>query len=512
MCDPIRERKAMTYDKHIFISYSHLDNQPLTAEQEGWVSRFHESLQKILSMRMGRSAKIWRDKKLCGNDCFADEIVAQFPMTEILICVLSQCYVESEWCQREVQEFCRRAGEIRVGNKYRVVKVIKLPPDNAGPLPAFLKDMLGYNFFTYQDPEQAKNPLELDPLYFPNLTPLYITQLCKMADDVIEVIRKLESSSADSEHVPQIATLAPPVFLAQCSWDRREARDALEMELRPHGYPILPDHQLPTEETDFVAEVSRLLAQSKLAVHMVGGFPGFVPDGPSRKPAQVLQNELAIALAKKNGLRRVIWLPQGTVSQDPEQNRFIEALQTDAEAQFGAELISGDLEALKTAVYRALQNIERPAPQIICDADDSEGQLIYLICDAKDRESVLPLRKLLRSKGFETKIPLFEGDAASIDRAKQEMLTQCQTALVFYGKGDEAWKHAIDSDLQKSRGYRAGKDQLIKFTYLSEPTTTEKTEMIELGQPNLVSGLGGFSETTANALVEMLQARVRRAA
>ncbi|HUD63055.1 MAG TPA: hypothetical protein VMQ17_00680 [Candidatus Sulfotelmatobacter sp.] len=501
----------MTYDKHIFISYSHLDNQALTPEQDGWVSRFHESLQNVLTMRMGRPAKIWRDKKLCGNDCFAEEIVAQFPTTEILISVLSQCYVASQWCQREVEEFCKRAGEIRVGNKYRIIKVIKLPPDNFGPLPAFMNEMLGYDFFKYEDPEQLRNPLELD-LDFPDLKALYYRRLCKMADDVIDVIKKLESSPTDVQSVPQVTPSRPPVFLALCSWDRREARDVLETELRPHGYPILPDRQLPTEETDFVAEVSRLLAQSRLAVHLVGGFPGFVPDGPSRKAAVVLQNELAIALAKKNGLRRVIWLPQGTVSQDPEQNRFIEALQRDADAQFAAELITGDVEALKAAVYRALQSIEKSATQPIREADENDGQLIYLICDAKDRDAVLPLRKLLRSKGFETKIPLFEGDAASIDRAKKEMLTQCQTALVFYGKGDEAWKHSIDSDLQKSRGYRAGKDQLIKFTYLSEPTTTEKTEMIELGELNLVNGLGGFSETTANTLLEMLQARVRRAA
>jgi len=91
----------MTYDKNVFISYSHLDNQPLTPEQEGWVSRFHESLQRILTMRMGRKAQIWRDKKLSGNDIFADEIVAQFPQTELLISVLSKCYVKSEWCRRD---------------------------------------------------------------------------------------------------------------------------------------------------------------------------------------------------------------------------------------------------------------------------------------------------------------------------------------------------------------------------------------------------------------------------
>ena len=74
----------MTYDSHIFISYAHLDNQPLTPDQEGWVTRFHESLQTILTVRMGHKALIWRDRKLSGNDCF-DEIVAQFPKTEIQI-------------------------------------------------------------------------------------------------------------------------------------------------------------------------------------------------------------------------------------------------------------------------------------------------------------------------------------------------------------------------------------------------------------------------------------------
>lgn len=501
----------MTYDKHIFISYAHLDNQPLTPEQEGWVSRFHEALQAILSMRMGRPAKIWRDKKIHGTDDFAEEIVAQFPTTELLISVLSPCYVRSDWCRKEVQEFCRTAGDIRVGNGYRVVKVIKLPPDTTEPLPAFMQQMLGYDFFLYEDPEQKRNPLELDP-EFPDFKPLYTRRLCKMADEVVQLIQKLECTSSDATSHSEPLPSKPPVFLARCSGDRKDAREAVEMELRQHGYPIFPDRQLPIEETEFVAEVSQLISQSKLAVHLVGTYPGFVPDGPSRKPAVVLQNELAIAHAKKNGLRRVIWLPQGTVSEDPEQNRFIEALQRDADAQYAAELITGDVEALKSAVLRALQAIERPVPQVIREPEDVEGKLIYLICDVKDRDAVLPLRKLLHSKGFETKIPLFEGDAASIDRAKQEMLTLCPTALVFYGKGDEAWKHTIDSDLQKSRGYRAGKDQLVKFTYLAEPTTTEKTEMIELGEPNLVNGLGGFSETTANTLVEMLRARARRAA
>ena len=35
---------APTFEKHLVISYAHLDNQPLTPQDAGWVSRFHESL------------------------------------------------------------------------------------------------------------------------------------------------------------------------------------------------------------------------------------------------------------------------------------------------------------------------------------------------------------------------------------------------------------------------------------------------------------------------------------
>lgn len=60
------------FRKDLFISYAHIDNQPLNPEEKGWVSRFHASLEALLSMRLGQTAKIWRDDKLQGNDVFAD--------------------------------------------------------------------------------------------------------------------------------------------------------------------------------------------------------------------------------------------------------------------------------------------------------------------------------------------------------------------------------------------------------------------------------------------------------
>ena len=64
----------MKFDHHAFISYAHIDNEPLTPGHKGWVAQFHATLQRMLSQRLGEKARIWRDDKLEGNDLFAQEI------------------------------------------------------------------------------------------------------------------------------------------------------------------------------------------------------------------------------------------------------------------------------------------------------------------------------------------------------------------------------------------------------------------------------------------------------
>ena len=118
------------FAKHIFISYSHVDNKPLSPDQQGWITRFHQTFQTFLDTRLGRDAAIWRDDKLSGNDVFEDEIVNQFKDVALLISILSPRYIYSEWCTREAREFCQQAeqsGGLVVQNKSRVLKVVKTP-------------------------------------------------------------------------------------------------------------------------------------------------------------------------------------------------------------------------------------------------------------------------------------------------------------------------------------------------------------------------------------------------
>jgi len=495
----------MSFAKHVFISYAHLDNQPLTEQQQGWITRFHSSLAAMLSMRMGRKAEVWRDSKLSGNDIFADEIVQQFPKTALLVSILTPRYVQSEWCTREVREFCSQAeqsGSLVVGNKSRVFKVIKTPVDSEEGLPAAMANALGYMFYVFDEEE---TPIELDPsLGSSELASKYNLKLMKLAWDIAQMIRKLEPKPAPGERPAEVLVASRPcVYLSECSHDQRESREALEAELRLHGYQIHPEQQLPREELSYRAEVARLLTQCKLSVHLIGSGNGAVPDGPSQKSVVVLQNELAIQRTRRGELHRVIWLPEGINSRHPEQQRFIEALHTDAQVQFGADLVTGDFETLKGTIHTYLKKLEEP--KVVQEGLPNGTKFVYLICDERDRAATMPVRKFLKHQGLEVRIPVFEGDAATVRRTNQDILSQCDAVMLFYGAGDEAWKRTVESDLKKIQGYGRAKPLLASFTFLAQPATADKNELIELEESNLINGMDGFSEAAMKPLLKAFE-------
>jgi len=492
------------FENHLFISYAHLDNEPLTPEQQGWITRFHASLSALLSMRLGRKAEIWRDGKLTGNDIFGDEIVAQFPKTALLMSVLSPRYVKSDWCPREVREFCKvteQSGGARWENKSRIIKVIKTPVENEEALPAFMAGMTGYPFYVMDDDQ---TPLELDPAYGPGFAQQYNVKIAKLAFEVAKTLEKMESASPEQAAAATMDD-KPTIYLAECSYDRRPDRETLETELRRLGYSTLPDESLPRREDDYVAAVARLLEKCKLSIHLVGSAYGGVPDGPAQKSEAIIQNELAIQRAKSGSLKRLIWLPEGTSSQNADQQAFINNLHQNSEFQFGADLVTSELEPFKAAIQAALVKLEAPAAPVSAPLEGEQaGRQVYLICDERDRPATVPLRKFLKSNGHEPKMPVFEGCAADVRKIHQDLLSECDAVLVFYGAGDEAWKRTVDNDLKAAIAYRCGRPLLARYTFLSAPLNNDKQDLVDVGEPNLINGLSGFSESIIMPFVSVL--------
>jgi hypothetical protein len=287
----------MPYQNHVFISYAHDNNKPVEEGGRGWVEQFQRALDGFLGRRYGK-AKIWRDERLRGNHDFSAEIFAQFPDTALMVAVISPSYLQSNWCCDEAGKFCeiaQRPPGLVIDNKMRAFKVILAPVPNQDPLPPPMRDTLGFEFYVHE----GSRVRELDPAFGGEIKGKFHRAVADLASEIADLLRKLESMQAGVPSAAQgtsanvaTAVTSPRVYLAECSYDRREDRKALNAELRARNYQVLPDRELPRDEAEYRAEVARLLEECVLSIHLVGSIYGSVPDGPSQCAGVVIQNEL----------------------------------------------------------------------------------------------------------------------------------------------------------------------------------------------------------------------------
>ena len=488
----------MRFKRHLFISYTHKDNKPLFSDADGWVSRFHKTLGVVLEQRLGRVPEIWRDERLQGNDMFTPEIMAQLPDSAVLLAVLSEGYVASQWCRDEAQAFCEaaeREGNLTLDNKSRVFKVIKAPPASLDPLPPVMREMTGYNFF---ERLAGNAPKELDPDFDKDSRAKYIDQIMTLAFNLSTLINDLEAANDDSHTAtrPQL----PLVYLAECDHDRSADRSALAIDLAARGYTVLPDRELPRAEAAYRGAVQAALARCKLAVHLVGDRSGWAPDGESRCPAVVLQNAESAALARDGALRRVVSLPAGLQGSDPAQGQFIHALHHDDTVQRG-ELITADLEEVKRAVNEALAEIERPPPVAVASGT---AKAVYLVYDRRDSDAIDDLAEWLDGEGLELLLPAFAADAQTARLAHEQRLAACDAVLVYYGQGTKEWYANVLIDIAKAPSLRQGRPIATVYSWLAPEKSLDKKKLASLCQPTLIDALGGFSAALARPLLDAL--------
>lgn len=489
----------MSFERDVFISYAHIDNEPFTPEQKGWVTIFHNVLQTMLSQELTKTADIWKDERLKGNEDFWTEILDQFPKTATLVSVLTPRYLKSDSCTKEIRVFCQMAektGGLFMKNKGRVFKVMKTPiarTDREGALPPEIGKAIGYEFFVQNEDQTAT---ELDPAYGDHYRQAFLLRIRRLAGDIAALVGQF-ADVPDHEGRSVEDEVKPRIYLAQCGTNRKYDREQILGDLKSHGYVVLPKEDLPEDEAGYVAEVERLLAECQLSIHLIGSGYGTVPDGDSQKSTVVLQNEIAVKLSRKDALLRVISLPEGTCSTNVTQQAFIDALLKNSEMQFGADLVTGDLQTLIGTIHAVLKKIAQPKlfqPSAPC-GDQQSRKTVHVLHDEKDGKDVIPLLKYLIAKGCEISRPIFTGeDTGKVREPNQALYMKCDAVILFYGTGDQTWKYYQETELKKMRGLRGDKPLLAEFTYIAAPSTVDKELLVSLAEGDIIDGLSGLSE------------------
>jgi hypothetical protein len=460
------------FEDDVFISYAHIDDQPLTKGQMGWISKFHQALELRLSQLLGTEPKVGRDPDLRGNDFWEQRLMGRIPKIAILVSVISPRYVRSEWCLREMREFYKFADQTagdRSVAKSRIFKVIKTPVSSENEPPE-IKNLLGYEFYQFE--KSTRRLRELNLAKDPSVKKNYYRKLDDVAYDIHQLLERLKAPTRTvPSKEPDIN-----VYLAETTFDLKDERDSIRRELQQRGYGVLPDESLPSNAADFQNAVRGYLERCRLSVHLIGENYGDVPRTETRSLVS-LQNELAAERSLEAGFSRLIWMPIDLKTSDERQQKFIDYLQRDAMAQRGAELLQTTVEELKTVIEDKLVQGKQSALRPTAASGGLGGPLhIYLICDQEDRPSVLPLRDYLFDQGYEAVLPAVEGEESEIREVHNKNLLLCDACLIYYGAGNGSWLQSKLLDLQKIAGYGRSKPMLAKCVYVSARETEDKRE------------------------------------
>jgi hypothetical protein len=455
-------------------------------------------LRKRLAQLLGEPAKIWRDPKLQGNDEFSEILVEKVSKVALLVSIISPRYLKSDWCVRELDEFCRHAGSqggLTVGGKSRVFKVVKTFTSRDGHPPQ-VQGLLGYEFYEYD--ETSGRAREFSPEIDPNRDAKYWDKLEDLAWDIKQQIERLRSS-AESAAPPDCGEaqigLSGAVYVAETTYDLSEQRDKIKRELQQHGHQVLPDKELPLRAPAIQEAVREYLKRSRLSVHLVGENYGIIPEMEAERSVVRLQHELAIERGDDAEFSRLIWMPPGLQPKDERQQRFVADLQNSFTSHNCSELLQVKLEDLKTIIQTKLT--QKPAA---IRSDEAGAVRLYLICDKQDVDAVEPLRNYLFEQGCEVTLPLLDGSEAEVLQDHKENLLLCDCLLIFQGRASEGWLRMKLRELLKLPGYGRTTPLRAKAVYVGEPQSPAK-ERFKTLETLVIRNYGEFDPAVLEPLL-----------
>ncbi len=446
----------------VFISYTHIDDQPFGPDQLRWVSHFHEQLDNRVDQLFGGAVTVWRDEKLQGNDVFAETLKEQLGQVAVLVSVCSPRYLNSEWCQRELDEFLNAAearGGVQVGTRSRVFKVLKTPI----PLeetPQQLTPLLGYEF--YEDAEGAR-PREFLLNPDPEERWKFYARVDDLANDIANLLQEIAAASEP------VAAAGRTVYLAETTSDVAPERDDLRRELERHGHVVLPQRALPFVAEDLTAVVTEELEAAAMSIHLLGSRHGIVPEGEIRSVPQI-QLDLAAGKAAAGGLTQLIWLATDVAPEDDGQAALLGDLER-SDLGPHAELVRSPLEAFKTY---ALELMDPPAAPPAAAPAPAGGKRVYLMHDPADRQEAVLLQEHLAALGHVAMLPLGEGTEAEMREIHEMSMVLSDAVLVYYGDATEHWVRMKLFDVLKAPGWGRQEPFQAQAVLLGPPASPAK--------------------------------------
>jgi hypothetical protein len=446
----------------LFVSYAHVDDKPEEGFESGWVSTLVRSLKNELARKLGRpdAASVWMDHQLATNCRVTPEIEDRIRRCALLLLVLSEGYLASVWCLRELQEFLAREIGRRRGTTSNIFVVeyarIQRPPE--------LSDLLGKRFWEV-DPDDDKRTRTIG---FPEVDPADRRRYYNLLNDLCrDMVAELQRQKALTD--PGGPPPPPPpdrsIYLAEASDDLEDQYDEVKRYLTQHSYGVVPTRVYPSEPEAFEEAVRGDLGPARLFVQLLSELPGKKLDKSERRRVAV-QHECAVTLKKP-----ILQWRRGGINMDKVSSPIHRALLN------GPEVMEVDLEEFKAAIVQRDRILSAP-PSTPPRPDNC---FIFVNMTEEDHELAVSVEKELKQYGVWTALPVQTGEVAKDAKDFEDNVKDCDGLVLVHGKMKLQWVRAQLRQLRRLDADR--KDPLSAIGVYDGPPP--KQPGIEMEAPNL---------------------------
>lgn len=458
------------FDYDVFVSYAHVDNVKLGEEEAapGWVHNLVNDLKTLLPQKLGRSqwGNVWIDhRRLVGNEPLTPDIQQAVSRSATLVVILSEGYLQSDWCRQERELFLQAAQ--RSGGVPGRLFVVQLTDIERSRWPTPFTDLLGYKFFLMDDRTGRPRTLKLnadDPK-----DRCYSQRMDDLSLDLADRLKAMRTKPPEpmATVVPATAsTTTPPgagisVFLAETTPDLEDLRDDIKRQLEQAGLRVLPATYYPRSPDNFAAAMQPDLQDCMLFVQLLGPYT-------TRKTADLPKGYegLQLDLAREADKTIMRWRDPALktdLSKNPELQSDDIMVMAFGDFKRDVETRARSLAAKQQLDSRRDESIYIPGNALaLVNAVQIDQAVADDICQALSEHNIGYWRN------FDEKTPL-------ADLAKEDI--ELYNALVFvYGQCEQSW---VNEQLKTCRRITLSRKEKapVCALYISPPPDNKSLAM-----------------------------------
>lgn len=481
------------YKHDVFVSYAHVDDEPVPGCAEGWVTSLVKTLEWRLRQLCGRpnDLSLWMDRELARTVDFSDQIIQSLRDTAVLLIVLSPGYVSSDWCRRECKTFLGLVKErLDRGSKVFVIERDRVDLDDR---PHEIACLLGYKF--WKESEEKDPQILGHPHPDPDRDHEYFDKLEHVARELHSTLKQLTPSGMKliSPKVPETLS-APAVYIAEVTDDLDTLREEVVRYLRQFDFRVVPENRYPPEVSEFQAAAMKDLQESVLFTQLLSTLSGKRLTG-SQQSFVDCQYQLAVQ-AKKPILQ---WRSRNL--------RMSEVTDTSHRALLESTTVhSLDIEDFKHEIVLRAKAAITELKNDISKVESAPTQpFVFVNVEHDDLPLADDLAECLGRHGFVHAFPMCEGSAEEIRKDLEDNLLDCDGVIIVYGSITARWVREQLRQYCKIL-YRREK-QLRALAVFEGPPESKKPIGMNVPRMHVIDCRHGLNEEKLQDFIKVLKAK-----